>query len=68
MKLTKEDVIKMFSVFSCPCDEICETHLYNEDYDDNQNSLCGLCCMNNQQFFVPTQDFVNKVNELLEEK
>ena len=68
MNLTKEQIIKMFSVFSCPCNEICETQLYNEDCDNNEKTLCALCCRNNQQFFVPTRDFIEKLNKILEEK
>ena len=69
MNLSKEQVKILFKLFYSCCNESCATYQYNGDYDeDNRDPLCNLCCSNKLQFYVPKDDFVNKINKMLEEK
>lgn len=69
MKIDKYMAKKLYrECFAC-CQDVCKTYIYNEDNEENKDDcLCVLCYNNNQQFFVPSDDFIKRINVILEEK
>ena len=67
MTLTKEQAKNIYILSNIPCSDICETFLYNnDDAEISDDSICGLCYRNNQQLFIPKDEYVNGLQKILE--
>lgn len=65
MKLTNGKIKELYNAIYEPCKDICKVSLVIED---DFEGICQLCYENNNQFFVPTDEFAMKINKILEEK
>lgn len=68
MNLTERQIKEIYKLCNISCIDICEAYKYSNDDDEPGDTLCSLCFKNNQQFFVPTDKFIEEINKVLEEK